>query len=629
MSHRFWLIVLASLLFGLPAWARVDDTAAVLARFKSATGGKGWDEIGNLASTGALRAGGMQGTFEAIQDVATGRSSDHYALGSVEGANGYTGNSAWTRDPGGEITSLDAPEARRRANTQSWLDARGYWYPARHAATWDEPSERLLDGTRCIVLVAHPQGGDPATLWFDASSALLVRVDQHRGANIESTEFGDYRQVGRVRLPFRIVTNTTDAAGRTDERARVTLAIERWQANVPVADADFAMPAMQATARIESPEGVARIPFQLVNNHVYVDAIVNGGNVHLMVDTGGVNVLTPAAAKRLGIEGEGKLAARGVGDDAVDLALAHGRELRVGQALLASPVFYLIDLGDLDKVEGVEIDGLVGYEMFRRFVVTIDYARRELILAEPKSFKPSPMATAVPFDLVDRIPIVDGMLDGVPARISIDTGSRASLTLHSPFARENDLVAKYAAAPEAVIGWGVGGASRGRPARFGQLQLGGIAVAAIAGDIYIGNKGAFASTDVSANLGGGVLRRFTVTFDYVARRMYLTESKAAPAIDRFDRSGLWLLGDADGLRVADIAPGSAAARSTLRVGDSIKAFDGEAVSRRALADWRQRLRALPVGTRVLVGYWRDGRAFAAELVLTDRIPDTWAGAASR
>ena len=333
-----------------------------------------------------------------------------------------------------------------------------------------------------------------------------------------------------------------------------------------------------------------------------------------------MNLLTPAAAKKFGLSPEGKLAARGVGEHEVDLALAHAKAVRVGGATLAHPVFYVIDLGELPAVEGVQADGLVGYEMFRRFGVTIDYAGHVLTLAEPAKFAPPAGAHAVPFEQAERIPIVTGTLDGAPARISIDTGSRASLTLHSPFVREHGLVAKYKASPEAVVGWGVGGPNRGRPARFGRLALGDLAIDGIAGDLYTGDKGSFASPDLAANLGGGVLKRFTVAFDYDKKTMYLAPNAAFGTPDAYDRSGLWLLGAGDALKVADVAAGSAAARAGLRDGDLISAIGGEAIGKRSLSEWRQRLRELPVGTRLRVDYRRDGKAAQAELVLADRIP---------
>jgi hypothetical protein len=207
------------------------------------------------------------------------------------------------------------------------------------------------------------------------------------------------------------------------------------------------------------------VSFELVNNHIYANGAIDGKPARFLVDTGGMNLLTPASAKKFGIAGEGKLGGRGVGDEEVDVAYGHADEVRLGNAVLAKPVFVIIDLGDLWKVEGVDCDGLVGYEMFRRFGTTIDYAGHVLTLSEPTKCVPPAGASVVPFELDDRIPIVAGALDGVPVRLSIDTGSRASLTMHSPFVREHDLVKRYRAAPEAVTGWGVGGPARGRPVR--------------------------------------------------------------------------------------------------------------------------------------------------------------------
>jgi len=257
--------------------------------------------------------------------------------------------------------------------------------------------------------------------------------------------------------------------------------------------------------------------------------------------------------------------------------------------------------------------------MFRRFGVTIDYAGHELTLAEPAKFAPPANASVVPFELSDTTPLVAGTLDGAPIRVSVDTGSRASLSMHSPFVREHGLVERYHAAPEAVVGWGVGGPSRGRPARFGALKLGDQEITGVAGDLYVGDKGAFANPDMSGNLGGGVLKRFTVAFDYGAKRMYLAPNADFAKADAFDRSGLFLLGESDALLVADVAPDSAAERAALKAKDRIVAIDGKPVNTESLIAVRAKLRESAAGTKVAVEYLRDGKKQNATLVLADRI----------
>lgn len=613
--------IAASLLsLAIATTCHAGDAVGLFARSKVASGGARWDTVQSWHADGAVTNGGLNGTVQAIFDLRTGRSADAYKLGSMEGADGYDGARSWQRDPGGEVAALDAPEALRRARSQAWLDAHAYWYPQRIPATYGVVESKLLDGRRYDVVVATPQGGDPLTLWFSNDSGLLARIQQRHGSDTVTTVLDDYRVVDGIRLPFHSTNDTTDAAGRTDPRERAAVRLSHVALNVAVADADFAMPKMPVTARIDDPSGITTIPFDLVNNHIYVDGRVDGKPARFLVDTGGVNLLTPVAAKKFGIVGEGKLAAGGVGDEKVDLALAHAQEVRVGNAVLVKPVFYVIDLGDLPKAEGVEADGLVGYEMFRRFGVEIDYTNHRFVISDPAKFVPPAGAIAIPFQLGDRIPIVTGTLDGLPMRISIDTGSRSSLTLHAPFVRDNRLVEKYHAAAEAVMGWGVGGASRGRPARLGTLQIGDVRIDGVAGDMFMGNKGAFTSPDLTANLGGGVLRRFDVAFDYAKKIMYLAQNAAwLGKADSFDRSGLWLIGDGDAFKVVDVAPDSAALKAAMRLNDRVLAIGGEVISQRSLADWRERLRTLPVGTHLAVRFTRDGKQQVVDVVLADRI----------
>jgi len=605
----------------LPAAAQADEAAKLLAGYKEASGGARWDAVKTLQTSGQLRAGGLDGTFSALHDLDRGRSASQYKLGPIEGGEGYDGSVGWSRDPGGEIAVLDAPEAKRQARSQVWLDAYAFWYPQRMAATWGKPDSREDGGRRYAVLTATPEGGDAVTLWFDAQTHLLVRVVQRQAQDTVTTAYDDWREADGLRQPFHAVTDYTDAAGRTDPRRRTEMRIEQIKLNPVAVDADFAVPAMTVTAHIDDPSGVTRIPFVLVNNHIYAEGSIDGKPARFLVDTGGANLLSPQAAQKFGLHGEGKLAVRGAGDgEGADVSFAHGKEIRLGAAKLANPVFMIIGLGPFADVEGIDSDGLVGYEMFRRFGVTIDYAKRELVLAEQAKFVPPVGATAVPFALAERIPIVQGRLDGVPARISIDTGSRSSLTLHSPFVKKNDLVARYHAAPEAVVGWGVGGPSRGRPARLGTLELGAVTIGGIAGDLYTGDKSVFASPDLDGNLGSGVMKRFVVAFDYAAKRMYLAPNADSAKPDPFDRSGLWLLKAGDALKVVDIAADSGAARAGLRNDDLISTIGGEAVAKRTLGEWRERLRDSPAGAKLAIDYRRDGKAAHAELVLADRIP---------
>ena len=604
------------LLFLSSVAAAAPDAAALLARARTVSGGERWDAVSALSGRGTMKAAGLSGSVETREDLLTGRSAARYSLGLFKGANGYDGAVSWNQDPGGEVARLDAPEAQRQARTAAWLSARAFWYPQRGKADYGAPQPREHEGRRYTVVTATPAGGDAVELWFDDASGRLERFVTGLAAQDRSvTALSDWREVEGLQLPFRqIVDRGADSANR------VEILYDSLTTAAPVADADFAVPVMTGGAQIVDASGVTRIPFRLVRDHIHVQAEVDGQPVQMLVDTGGVNILLPPAIARLKLKTEGQLTGRGAGEARADVALTRAGSLRLGGVVFEKPLFYVIDFGQLPDVEGEDFDGVIGYELFQRFGVTIDYVKRELVLARPDAFAPPAGAKAVPFTLAERIPIIEGRIDGRDVRIAVDTGSGAAIDLHSPFVRKHDLKRAYGASFEQVSGWGVGGPMRAWPVRLGALDIGGFSLPDVAASLYTGDKGAFASPDVDANLGGRVLGRFTVAFDYAAKRMYLAPNANYAEPFRSDRSGLALLRDGAALKVFDVAAHSPALAAGMAAGDRIVRIGDEPVAARSLSQWRERLSAEPAGTRIAIAYERGGKAHSATLVLADLIP---------
>src|SRR5262249_8578605 len=151
------------------------------------------------------------------------------------------------------------------------------------------------------------------------------------------------------------------------------------------------------------------------------------------------------------------------------------------------------------------------------------------------------------------------------------------LTLNRPFAEEHGLRAKYGARVEAMSGWGVGGGVRSVLARAGVLQIGGLQVTAPVVDIVVSEKGSFNNLYQARNIGGGLLKRFTVTFGYGRKRLIFEPAAASGPPDPRDRSGLWINRGtgATGFEVKDVVAGGPGAEAGLKVGDVILSFDGK------------------------------------------------------
>jgi hypothetical protein len=153
--------------------------------------------------------------------------------------------------------------------------------------------------------------------------------------------------------------------------------------------------------------------------------------------------------------------------------------------------------------------------------------------------------------------------------------------------------------------------------RLHEVTIGKVVVHDVVGELFTGDKGAFADPDSAANLGGGILHRFIVTFDYSGKVMYL---EPRPELDRkelYDRSGLFLLRHGDALRVVATTPHGPAEAAGIKADDRITAIDGAPVAMKSLADWRTRLRDTAPGTKVKLHVERLGDV---AITLTELVP---------
>lgn len=366
---------------------------------------------------------------------------------------------------------------------------------------------------------------------------------------------------------------------------------------------------------------VARLPFQLIDNRIFVEARINGvGPFAMIFDTGGANIITPEAARRLGLGLRDRFSTNGVGEAEQPAWRTRIAQAALGDIRMADLDFTVLSLEDIRRAIGFDrLDGLVGHELLRRFIVRIDYDRSELVFAEPSA---APAAwfsgTELAFEFVENLPRVRARVDGLDIRAIIDTGDRSSLTLFGPFVADHGLRERGDPALRAVTGWGVGGPVPADVRRSGLLELSGFALRNVTTRMPLTQSGAFASRFADANIGNGVLKRFAVTFDYGRQRLFLEPGAGIDAPDPFDRSGMWLRltgADAAEIEVFDVTPASPAAAAGLRAGDRIVALDGAAVSAHGLINLRQRLSAASSGSSFNIRVVRASGALETALHL--------------
>jgi predicted aspartyl protease len=614
MIHpRYLLVGTALCLLAVPAVAETPASPqALLLAAKTAAGGAAWDRITTWHETGRATAGGLSGSYESWLDFTHARYGTSYDLGPASGAQGYDGHVTWTTDSSHQVRTETGGEAMAGALQQSYLSTYGFFFPDRAPATFAAAGTRGDGGATYDAVRVTPKGAEPLELWFDRKTHLVTREVQLTGAQPQTILLGNYTPTGGVLVPFL----STTRVGGNPKFDQVTLT-GTITLNQPIADARYAAPkppAYDATF----PPGQSKVtaPIRLINNHIYLQASIDAQPATFMFDTGATNFLDSAHAKALGVKAEGTLPGGGFGSGIPEIGLSRVKRISIAGLELADQVFATEDIGSLITLEGTDLAGLLGYEFVKRAVLTIDYAGRTMTFTRPDAFRPPADATAIPFTFDAHVPMVRATVDGVAGEFEIDTGARSALTLMHPFAEANGLVAKYHATHKATVGYGVGGPSRALLARVGELKIGPVKIARPVTDLVFDKAGAAAAARTAGNIGGDLLKRFTVTLDYGHQLMWLQPNALAGQADVFDRSGLWITRAPDGaIAIADVSSDSAAARAGLKAGQEIASVGGVPAARLKLYDVRETFKQAP-GTRVKL-VLAGGRAVT--LVLADQI----------
>jgi len=594
-------LVLALIASAVPAYA-ADDTAALLARARAAAGGEAISQVASSRAKLRIETQGLRGSGERVEDHRAGRFVERFDLGVITLAEGFDGEAPWS------IEGNNPARVERGADTLAGAMSEAYRRTFSHL-TQRRPGRiealgpRSEGERRFEVLRIAPESGRAFELWLDAATWLPDRVVEKSASDTLTTTFGDWRRVDGVAVPFTLRESNGDA------KYDSVTTLESIHFGGELAEAEFALPAPPPRDfGLAGDADSASVPFELSNNHIFAEVKLAGRVVTLLVDTGAINAVTPELARELGLEVSGELEGRGVGEQKVDVGIAQIARVEIGDAFLENQTFYVIPLGPLSAVEGRAAPGIVGYEVFRRFVTRIDYDERRLTFHDPAHYTYQGTGVAVPIAFDDHTPRIEAEVDGLRGWFDLDTGSRSSLTLAAPFVTAHGLDVKYAPRFTATTGWGVGGASRSQLARAKSLRIADFELREPVTLLSAQKAGSFAASDIAGNIGGGVLKRFDLTLDYANERIFFEPNTQLDAPDVFDRSGMWLNDAGDALEVMDVTAGGPAERAGVRVGDRVRAIDGKPVRAGDLLRLRERFRSEPPGTKLRLETEAEGGA---------------------
>ena len=582
MRKRISLSLAILLAFILLAFSQVMPAEEILTKHLEAMGGKeNLLKVKTSYVKGAVSTGGLQGEFISYSEFPN-LSRQDVDFKIIKVSTGTDGNTYWTKDQNGKIRELEKIE-KSFAWTENYFGNFLYFFPEQYKREITYLGDEKDSLGQYYVIQIKPENGEPRKLFINKDTYLLDKCQQKMDIDVATTYLSDYREIQGLKIPFHSHTTTGKPQYDTD------VTITEIKFNVEVDPSVFQMPQEKVKDyAFSTPDGKTTVPFELANNHIYIQVLVNGTHpAFFLLDTGaGASCIDLTFAKSIGLEITGKFEAKGVGGSE-DAGILELQSLQLGDLTMSRQKIVSLNLSPMNIYEGREMDGILGYDFLSRFVFEIDYQNSKLTFYDPKSFNYTGKGESVEIELYGNTPHLKATVDGrYEGMFTLDTGSRKSLDLHAPFVKENGFLKRYPDAIEAFGGAGIGGETKSLQTRIKAIQIGNFTIKEPITGLSLAEEGAFNAEKTQGNIGGGILKRFKAIFDYEHKMVILEKNDYFDQKDEFDKSGMMILWQDGKFLIQRIYSGSPAEKAKIEPGEEIIFLNGEPATKYSLSQLR-------------------------------------------
>jgi hypothetical protein len=384
---------------------------------------------------------------------------------------------------------------------------------------------------------------------------------------------------------------------------------------------------------LERGKKKVQIPIEIHNNLVVVPVVLNETlPLKFIIDTGVrtailtqktfSDILNLQYSRKYSIAGPGgvkRVQAYVTNNVSLQLPGVYGR----GHAMLVLEEDYL----ELRNYLGTDVHGILGYELFSRFIVEIDYASKIMTLYAPGRFTRKRKFEVIPIKVQDTKPYVIANVTlqdntTISAKLLMDSGASHALLL-DPASDERIKVPENHVS--SLIGRGLGGEITGRAGRIKSLEIGSYIIKDPIANFPDPNsymdsiKGG--SIPRHGTLGGEILSRFTIVFNFPKEEVYLKRNHDFRKNFHYNLSGVTLKAKGAKLNVYVVtkvrskSPGEIA---DLQEDDEIVSINGITSQYLDLNIVNALLNRKP-GKIVRMEIMRDGKKMKRRITLADQI----------
>ncbi len=294
------------------------------------------------------------------------------------------------------------------------------------------------------------------------------------------------------------------------------------------------------------------LKFRFINNLIIIPVEVNGVELSFVLDTG-VNkpiLFNITSSDSLEINNVEDIYIRGLGEgDAIKAYKSRGNRFKLKHSIYNNnQELYVVLDEDINFSHrlGFPVHGIIGYDLFKDFIVEINYVKKVLKFHHPQKYKykTCKKCTSFPLEFVLNKPYIDVKVDmehsdNIPVKLLIDSGSSDALWLFPDPEKNIKLPSKYF---EDFLGRGLSGSIYGERSRVERLHIGNFVLkqAKVAFPDSTSVKYIRHIKERNGSLGAEVLKRFNVIIDYRNKKISLKKNRYFKEPFKYNMSGIEL-----------------------------------------------------------------------------------------
>ena len=292
-----------------------------------------------------------------------------------------------------------------------------------------------------------------------------------------------------------------------------------------------------------------KIEFQLINNLIVIPVIVNNVELSFILDSGvtkpilfnildGFEVLNDQTKETIFL--------KGLGDgEVVEAVKSQNNILQIGEAVKFNQTIYAVYNTGLDYSPklGIPIHGIIGYDLFKDFVVEINYSKKNIKLFNPEAYKHKVCKKCEKHSLrfYNNKPYLNAEVTienkQIPISVLIDTGASDALWLFEDASKDIVSTNTYF---EDFLGYGLNGSLYGKRSKVDLLAIGSFTFdqSLVAFPTGTSIDALRQIKDRNGTIGAEILRRFNMTFDYKNNALVLKKNAYFKKDFEYNKSGI-------------------------------------------------------------------------------------------